>query len=89
MLLDFFRKRLRVDSAYAPQPGLASLLVRRTFGRIANRRVAERQSPDEGEVSSPRLQKAEVLHAALMELRQLEDLDDFSPDKGRLRAHRN
>lgn len=89
VLLDFFRKRLRVDSAYAPQPGLASLLVRRTFGRIANRRVAERPSRDEEEASVSRLQKAEVLHAALMELRQLEEPVDFSPDMANLRARRN
>lgn len=80
VLLDFFQKRLRVDSASAPLPGLASLLVRRTFGRIAKRRAAEDKMHNQAETGVPTLQKAEVLYAALMELRRLEMSDLSIPD---------
>ena len=67
MLLRFFRNRLRAHPETTPQPGLPSLLVRRTLNRLARRRTGvEPPSPD----SKPR--KAAVMRAALMELRRIE-----------------
>ncbi|MFB6248453.1 MAG: hypothetical protein ABEL97_07780 [Salinibacter sp.] len=87
MLFAFFRKRLRLDEGPAPHSRGARLLVRRTLARLARRRVAEAPAGAEAASNGSRPRKEEVLRAALMELRRLEEpapcLDEPGPS-----AHR-
>ncbi|MFB6279265.1 MAG: hypothetical protein ABEK75_07140 [Salinibacter sp.] len=73
MLLAFFRKRLRSDRTPVPHSHQAPLLVRRTLARLARRRAVEASAEAAAPSGRSRPRKEEVLRAALMELRRLEE----------------
>lgn len=77
VLLAFFRKRLRPE---AP-PGLPSLLTHHTLARLARRHAPDAPSGARPPVEGSPPRKAEVLRAALMELRRL-DAPTASEEEG-------
>jgi hypothetical protein len=77
VLTTFFRRRLRDDPTRRARPEQVQRLVRRTLARLA-RHHSGRRAPQGSAPRTPPARKADLLRAALMECRRLED----APDRG-------
>lgn len=89
LLLVFFRKRLGVNWGHTLQAGLPYVLVQRTLDRLTWRRLTKRSTHTAVEIRTGGYRKGEVLCAALMELRQLEEPNGLPFSGEDLTVHRN